>query len=259
MKTLPSLLLLIISITLFCSCEKEKAKPESFLPQSYFDYEDFVTDGLVAYFPFNGNCDDSTGELVNIIGNNLTYTSDRFNKPGGACYFDGNGSYICIENNSLLNGNAYTICFWYRSDLGDTLLQSILSKSDSLGYGYTIDVINSEHFSYPSFTFRTKHLLFEGRHSIGPLSQFWSLGSEQKYEFLAVAFSETDFVAYLRGGEGHNSPAIYFNANQQNLYIGTSTNNKYKKYKGELDDLLIYNRILSYEEIKRLSKWNFED
>ena len=36
------------------------------------------TDGLVAYYPFNGNVNDTSGNNYNLVNNNVTYDSDRF-------------------------------------------------------------------------------------------------------------------------------------------------------------------------------------
>ena len=109
MKIFGNILLFAISILLISSCEKENDNTTT-----YFDYGDFVTDGLVAYYPFNGDANDLSGNGLNGIANNVSYSSDRFYQPEKACLFNGINSYIEIENSGLFNGNVYTICFWYR-------------------------------------------------------------------------------------------------------------------------------------------------
>jgi hypothetical protein len=249
---------LMISIIMFSSCEKEDDQ-ESNLPKTYLDSDNFVSEGLVAYYPFNGNVNDFSGNGLNGIPNEVTYSSDRFDKQGGACLFDGNNSYIEVENSNLLNGNTYTICFWYRADLNDTLEQSVVSKSDTSGYGFTIDLYNSYSFSNLGFAYRNRFLEIQSWMIFGSPVGEWVAGSERSYEFAAVAFSETEFIDYFGGKEQSHDPATFFNANEYKLYIGRSDNDYYKKFTGELDDLLIYNRILTYEEIEKLYSWKREE
>jgi hypothetical protein len=266
MKPFPILLALTILIICIYSCEKDDNQ-ENNLPNTYFDYDEFIKDGLIAYYPFNGNTEEFSGNGLNGTWNDVTFISDRFDKLGGACCFDGNNSYIHIANSDLLNGNTYTICFWYRADINDTLEQSILSKSDAAGNGYIIDLNNSDIFSNLGFGVKTKSI--ERWWAIGG-SWFreWIAGTERKYEFAAFAFKETDYIDsseieiidYFGGYEFHNQskPAITFNNNEYDLYIGTSENKRYKEFTGELDDLLIYNRILTYDEVEQLYKWNIK-
>ena len=255
MKTVGNILLIMISCILIYSCEKEKDQ-ENVKTTSYFDYGDFITDGLVAYYPFNGAVNDSSGNGLNGIANNVSYSSDRFDQPERACLFNGINSYIEIGNSRLLNGNIYTICFWYRADLNDTLKQSIISKSDTARFGFTIGISNSDNFSDLGFTYRD--IGIESWSLFGQNFRAWSAGSERKFEFAAIAFSETDFIDYFGGKEESHKPAIFFNSNDNKLFIGRSENNRYKNYSGELDDLLIYDRILTYEEIEKLYEWNVE-
>jgi hypothetical protein len=256
----------MISIICLYSCEKDDNQ-KNILPKTYYDYDEFVTDGLVAYFPFNGNVEDISGNRQKGSGNFLTYNFDRFDNLDGACYFNGSNSYVRIKNSDPLNDNSYTICFWFKPDLQNTSIKSILSKSDTTGNGYIVGMSNSGNFSNFNFGIRKDssiHSWAFGRHWFDDVDA----GSEQKYKFVAFTFSleeyrdtsETVFIDYFGGTKVHlkHNPATLFNANNYDLYVGTSENTRYKKFKGEIDDLLMYNRILTYKEIEKLSKWNTE-
>lgn len=261
MKTIRKFIFIILSITLICSCEKEKVQeidpvidpetdPESVITTSYFDYDGFITNGLVAYYPFNGNANDSSGNGLDGIAKNVSYSSDRFEHPERASHFNGTDSYIKIDNSELLNGNTYTICFWYSEDLTDSLHQSIISKSDTARLGFTLGMSKYDYSSQLYFAIKYK----PGIEMQIRLGQF---KCERKFEFAAVAFSEAEYIDYLGGGKAsYNS--LFFNSNKYDLYIGKSENSRYKNFKGEIDDLLIYNRILTKEEIEKLSKWRKE-
>jgi hypothetical protein len=50
--------------------------------------QSFLTNGLVAYYPFNGNANDATGNGFNgIISSNCWFVPDRFENPDYALLF----------------------------------------------------------------------------------------------------------------------------------------------------------------------------
>lgn len=62
------------------------------------------TDGLVAYYPFAGNANDESGNGNNGTTNGgISWGTDRFDKPGNACFLNGTDAYISAPNSSTLN------------------------------------------------------------------------------------------------------------------------------------------------------------
>ena len=61
-----------------------------------------INDGLVAYYPFNGNTNDESGNGHNGIvnGTGATLTNDRFGNANKAYSFNGTGSYIRVNVNT---------------------------------------------------------------------------------------------------------------------------------------------------------------
>jgi len=75
-----------------------------FLSFSYSGHGQDLTTGLLAYYPFNGNANDATGNGNNgILINNPTLTTDWAGHPNSAYLFDGVSSYISIPGASKLN------------------------------------------------------------------------------------------------------------------------------------------------------------
>ncbi len=71
--------------------------------------------GLKAYYPFNGNANDASGNNNNPVFNNATLTSDRFGKPNSAYHFNGIDNYIRIPNSPSLNlKHEITLSVWVR-------------------------------------------------------------------------------------------------------------------------------------------------
>ena len=61
--------------------------------------------GLAAYYPFNGNANDESGNGNNPIFNNATLVADYFGNANSAYHFNGIDNYMEILNSSSLNFN----------------------------------------------------------------------------------------------------------------------------------------------------------
>jgi hypothetical protein len=82
------------------------------------DFSIVQTGQLVAYYPFSGNANDSSGNNFNGFAPFVTMVPDRFNNPNSAFSFNGVNSYVEVPNNATLNfQNAITINFWMKVNL----------------------------------------------------------------------------------------------------------------------------------------------
>jgi len=71
--------------------------------------------GLQAYYPFNGNANDASGNNNHPVFNNAAITADRFGKPNSAYHFNGLYQYMRIPNKPSLNfGSEITLSVWVR-------------------------------------------------------------------------------------------------------------------------------------------------
>ena len=101
-----------------------------FLLISFSVFSQSGTSGLVAYYPFNGNANDESGNAINptYIGTGVTLTTDRFGNPDKAYNFDGNaGSYIRMPADKLPTTNR-TISLWFN-------VPEVSNRPGLLGYG----------------------------------------------------------------------------------------------------------------------------
>ena len=61
-----------------------------------------LNEGLVAYYPFNGNAIDESGNGNDGTVTGASLTTDRLGDENSAYYFDGDNDYIIVnEDNSL--------------------------------------------------------------------------------------------------------------------------------------------------------------
>src|SRR6266404_7716082 len=73
----------------------------------------FLTNGLVAFYPFNGNANDESGHINHGTVNGAILATDRFGFANRAYYFAGDGSYISVQDSTSLDmTNAITVSAW---------------------------------------------------------------------------------------------------------------------------------------------------
>ncbi len=73
-----------------------------------------TTGGLVAYYPFDGNADDQSGNGHNGTVYGASLTNDRFGNPGSAYSFDGIDDYISVDYADAFQLPALTVSVWVR-------------------------------------------------------------------------------------------------------------------------------------------------
>jgi len=244
-------LLMGVVITFFAGCEKGVDDPETEKQKDYLQYGSVVKEGLIAFYPFDGNVKDHNGNEPDVLGNLPSASVGRFGQQGGALKFDGIKNYIEIPYFRNVNGQEGTICLWVRTyNMNRTnICAAVISKIDTVGFGYVLSL-----YGLYSFWFDYKIPYLRGGESM-----FTSSGGQGKYMFVAVTFSKNRLTYYSQGNPTAESTLgggdYVFNNNNQSLFIGKSLITKYEYFEGELDDLLIYDRELSKDEILKLYNW----
>ncbi|MCB0263931.1 MAG: T9SS type A sorting domain-containing protein [Calditrichaeota bacterium] len=96
--------------------------------------------GLVAYYPFNGNANDESGNGNDGIVNGAVFAIDRFENANSAYSFDGVDDYIDYGALPLLNflsNSSFTICGWIKTTES---VGMILSQRNSGDGGTVVDI-----------------------------------------------------------------------------------------------------------------------
>jgi hypothetical protein len=202
--------------------------------------------GLVAFYPFNGNPMDESGNQNNgTVNGNVELTTGRKNESNGAYSFSGEPfNYIEIPHNSNLNLDDFTLNAWVYTD-SDFANGYILNKGRDIVNGtYRLGVnfvgatvqygsTNGAGISQiPSIN--TWHMI-TGVVS-GNNAKLYVDGVLAKEETLASNFTCTDSSPLTIG---------------MHYYPGVPSSWAYP-YKGKLDDIKIYNRPISENEIQLL-------
>ncbi len=76
-------------------------------------------EGLVAYYPLNGNAEDASGNGNDGTMHGVVPAADRFGTATGACYFIGDSSFISAAADKMPSDNR-TVSLWFKADRVDT-------------------------------------------------------------------------------------------------------------------------------------------
>lgn len=203
------------------------------------------TNGLVAYYPFNGNADDESGNGNNgtVIG--ATLTSDRFGVVNKAYSLDGVSNYIDLGNPSTLGNNpsSYTQAGWgFFVDFSDAFV-FMSKRHDNSGNDWATPVAGTNG----KFIFFADDAFYQN----APLAQSNALNVNQWYHLVFVK-SLNDYSIYVDGVLIDNiTDSHLMGGSNNNLIIGAQL--AWPEYfKGKIDDIGIWNRALTACEIQDL-------
>ena len=116
--------LFLSGIILICGCTQEddqavfeSIQTHSDEPLHYKKSASAISDGLVAYYPFNGNANDESGYNKHGVVYGVSLTEDRFGNTNSAYSFDGIDDYMHIDHRSYLNVNppGFTAAVWIKA------------------------------------------------------------------------------------------------------------------------------------------------
>ena len=224
---------------------------------SYID-----TNGLVAYYGFNGNANDYYIHGYNGTNWGATLDTDRFGNANCAYRFDGSVSYIQSPVNQT-NIYQYSISAWFITDSGGTMVSGWTYPTDIATTLYMHNIHTSpsaigvigfkaDGNSYAAGqTTDTNYNDNKWHHAVG----VWSgpVGG-------TPGITATDFTLYIDGIVVAQSNEVYGSHNApisgtlgtfigKHIPVGTAWNSYFK---GKLDDIALYNRALTACEVRQL-------
>jgi hypothetical protein len=201
-----------------------------------------LQNGLVGYWPFCGNANDESGNGNNGTVNGATLTTDRFGNTDNAYEFDGNDDKISIPHNNDFNFDSFSVSVWALQDNQSFYIPGIVSKCQTNNLGWWIST-NANVLDSLSWS--------------GGISSGNYFGVKYNpmlaYQWLHIVgtFSNNDQKLYVNGvlvGTDDNAGPI---ANTlEEIAIGFKNGDNY--WGGKIDEVGIWSRTLTYEEILEL-------
>ncbi len=211
------------------------------------------TNGLVGWWPFSGNVIDSSGNGNNGINNGALLVSDRFGNVNCAYSFNGSNSFINIPdpvNNSLdFLGASFSISVWVKSNQTNYMPlvnKQNLSLSNESG-DYNLDI------NTPLGTARLA--MGFGSGNGGSCESTNSISTNNWEHIVAVYNAPNSMDIYINGI--HNSSVCYNCNSAPSVLLNSPQPLRFGKgwqsfFMGALDDIGIWNRALTQQEITGL-------
>jgi chitinase len=211
------------------------------------------TTGLVAWWPFTGNANDSSGYGLNGVVNGATLTTDRFGIANKAYSFNGTSSKITTAISSRLNlVNNRTVSVWVKS-------------TDSSSDAGIIGNLSNGHNGYQILLKSTgKIAAMEDNWSVGannPPTNGWDYANSTNSNYLndntwhhVISLRKNDTTSLYIDGVLQNNilTTLIPNFNTSSIIIG-ATNGTGQFFKGVIDEIGIWNRALTPLEITKLN------
>jgi PKD repeat protein len=218
------------------------------------DTQTIPTNGLVAYYPLDGSTEDTSGNGNNGTNYGAVPAPDRLGNPNKAYYFNGIDNYIFNSSNLGIGGGDVTISAWCKpttlSSANPYNSRGIVSKYD-----------NATHVDYRIT--QTSELLGVGRHRPGMCYDGIDFQPIQAniwyYVALTYSASSQTLSMYVNGllvSSRYASNATGGWEYETGIFIGKGGASMWAYFGGCIDDVRIYNRVLSDTEITSIYSFN---
>ncbi len=195
-------------------------------------------EGLVAYYPFNGNANDESGNGNDGIVNGATLTTDRFGNENSAYSFDGGDDYIHIPYSEDFNfdpSGQFTLVAWANTNVLD-VSHHIITKAPSntvWDYGLTIDNNNLYLFGHHS------------QHEAYSTTQ----AQTNSWHMVVGVYDNANWKIYIDGVLENDNTASSITQSSGGIAIGRKGETELGYFNGKIDDVSIYSIVLSQFEI----------
>lgn len=204
--------------------------------------------GLVAFYPFNDSAKDESGNNNNGTNYGAIKTTDRFNNPNKAYSFNGTSNFIKVNQSSTLEFGTgdFTVCSWIQTT--SSRGERVVSKGECFSTGWVLGHTNKILIQ---LQYRPSSVL------IYPTSNNSNYNNGNWHFILLKRQSGTIYI-YGDGVLDGNTVSFPYNLTNTSEYMtigrtresGGACDNAF--HSGKIDDVRIYNRALSDNEIQTL-------
>jgi hypothetical protein len=207
-----------------------------------------LQDGLVAYYPFNGNANDESGNGNNGTPIGVTLTTDRFGNTDKAYSFNGTSNYIDLPETQSLTSfqDEITISGWVclNSYPQQGWATSLINSGNQNDYFFGV-YSDGRLYLHLYLSSCTTGLIGKGSVSLG------------QWAHITMTYDGTIIKLYFNGKTDTNimkSGTIGGSPQAENIAIGAYFyNGSFTSFlNGKVDDLHVYNRALSDSEVHAL-------
>jgi hypothetical protein len=224
------------------------------------DYE--LTNGLIAYYPLQGNGNDLSDRGNNATVNNATPTTDRFGNSNGALFFNGTNAYLEAAHQQYLNTLPITISCWFsRADTNSkgTLVGRYVNQSWN-GYHLSYGDLSGTNSVIPFYARNYGNDISDGYDSTGENPLYFSKPiTDTNWHLATMTVDTSGSTLYIDGVADTNHAwrgAPMVTTTTTPLKIGAQLDPSGQQtafhFHGSLSDVRIYNRALGSNEVAGL-------
>ena len=210
-----------------------------------------VTDGLINYYPFDGNANDVWGSNHGTPHGDVILAEGRKGNAESAYYFDGNEDYIALSS-PLPDLETISISVWvYYTKAPNQVADIITDANTENGNDFRLDIRNTgigivankngATLNKVNGSALTGQALNDAWHHI-----VWTMSSTQSKIYLDGVLKAT----IDEGGSNVGSHSEYAVIGE--FYKNTDAMPTKNYFEGRIDDLRIYNRVLNQSEVTAL-------
>jgi hypothetical protein len=211
--------------------------------------------GLIAYYPFNGNTNDETGNGHTGTAYNALLTTDRYGMENSAYYFNGFSSAIAVQDKQDLRlaNTDFSLSAWVKIEAYNPSYGSLILSKRLPGYN------NGWNLGIAGYAYSRPGILTYGPGG-GSINAYGNkIVNLSQWHMVTGVYKPTtqQFSIYIDGAlDVVNNNIVTPNQFISSvLYIGrddpSSPTNGYF-FQGTLDGIRVYNRALTSSQIKVL-------
>jgi hypothetical protein len=212
------------------------------------------TNGLVGWWPFNGNANDESGNGHHGVTTNISYDTNRYGTLNSTLLLNGSG-FVELPTLSTLNIENHSFSGWFKTNLSS--LQLLIYKVDvgtatDEGFGLYIDptLVNGNL----GYSVKVNGNCIPGVGWIRANSN--TTINTQSYYHIAGVTNSDSLVLYVNGQLVKKvvRPNGFIDNCSSSIWIGRDwPSNSQFNFVGNIDELGIWNRALTPQEIQILS------
>ena len=221
---------------------------------------DFLKQGLVAYYPFNGNAKDESGNGYDGKISGTTLTKDRHGNAEKAYDFDGVDDYITLPSSIFEEVDGFTLSTWVSLDSISQqhfILSGATHEDDNRFHVCLWDGVFTIYYrNQPHPCFSSRILMGRWKHVVVATTGIQNVDNDSGQLTGQLTFivyvdgllqAKTGFLA--KGQLRFASGGLMIGPDQDDVGGGFERG---QFLKGAVDDYRIYNRALSAAEVKEL-------
>jgi PKD repeat protein len=216
-----------------------------------------LNQGLIGYFPFNGDANDRSGYNNHPTYNSGTLAPDRFGNPNQAYWFNGINDNMTIPGAAGLNtATAMTVALYFNPETTD--LATLVGKIDYVNGNGTQFQVAINWSQQPGVLFGINNPADACGSQFAVNSAYVNTGGPlpvNQWYCLAATYDRGVQKIYLNGILIQQRTTTFTTLKQctnSDIHIGTWWAGGEQRFKGRIDDVRIYNRALSQAEVTAL-------